>query len=68
MVKIRTFETAQLATVYVAAIIEALITVHEHPVLGLATGSTPVQLYRQLVEFHRQGLHFSHVTTVNLDE
>ena len=68
MVKIRTFETEQLATVYVAAIIEGLVTTAEHPVLGLATGSTPVQLYRQLVAFHHQGLHFSHVTTVNLDE
>ncbi len=68
MVKMRTFETEQLATVYVAAIIEGLISAVEHPVLGLATGSTPVQLYRQLVAFHHQGLQFSHVTTVNLDE
>jgi glucosamine-6-phosphate deaminase len=38
-------------------------------VLGLATGSTPVGLYRELVRLHRlEGLDFSRVTTFNLDE
>lgn len=38
-------------------------------VLGLATGSTPVGLYRELIRLHReQGLDFSKVTTFNLDE
>ena len=38
-------------------------------VLGLATGSTPVGMYAELVELHRQGgLDFSRVTTFNLDE
>lgn len=38
-------------------------------VLGLATGSTPVRLYRQLIGLHRgQGLSFRDVTTFNLDE
>ncbi|MCY0880210.1 MAG: glucosamine-6-phosphate deaminase, partial [Firmicutes bacterium] len=46
----------------------SLITREPHPVLGLATGATPVLLYRQLVAFHRQGLSFAHVTTINLDE
>ncbi len=43
----------------------------EHPdcVLGLATGSTPVGLYRNLIDLCRAGeIDFSHVTTVNLDE
>ncbi len=66
--KVRRFSTAALATVYVAAQVESLITREAEPVLGLATGSTPINLYRQLVEFHRQGLSFSHVTTINLDE
>jgi glucosamine-6-phosphate deaminase len=38
-------------------------------VLGLATGSTPLGLYRELVERHRTGaIDFSHATTFNLDE
>ena len=38
-------------------------------VLGLATGSTPLMMYRELVRMHReQGLDFSSVTTFNLDE
>src|SRR5919201_3289654 len=38
-------------------------------VLGLATGSTPLGLYKALIEKHkRDGLDFSKVTTFNLDE
>jgi glucosamine-6-phosphate deaminase len=38
-------------------------------VLGLATGSTPVRLYRELIRRHREeGLSFAQVITFNLDE
>ncbi|MBC2607503.1 glucosamine-6-phosphate deaminase [Pelagicoccus albus] len=38
-------------------------------VLGLATGSTPVPLYRELIRRHREeGLSFKNVVTFNLDE
>jgi len=38
-------------------------------VLGMATGSTPLGLYKELVRMHRnEGLDFSQVTTFNLDE
>ena len=37
-------------------------------VLGLATGSTPEQTYRLLIEEYHQGLDFNRVTTFNLDE
>jgi glucosamine-6-phosphate deaminase len=38
-------------------------------VLGLATGSTPVGAYEQLVEWYKQGdLSFKEVSSVNLDE
>jgi glucosamine-6-phosphate deaminase len=37
-------------------------------VLGLATGSTPLGIYRELIRFHRGGLDFSRVRTFNLDE
>lgn len=38
-------------------------------VLGLATGSTPVMLYKELVRLHKEeGLSFKNVITFNLDE
>ena len=38
-------------------------------VLGLATGSTPIGIYRELIRMHREeGLDFSEVVTFNLDE
>jgi glucosamine-6-phosphate deaminase len=38
-------------------------------VLGLATGSTPIGIYRELVRLHREeGLSFRDVVTFNLDE
>lgn len=38
-------------------------------VLGFATGSTPLGLYKELIRMHREeGLSFSHVSTFNLDE
>ena len=37
--------------------------------LGLATGSTPTHVYRELVRMHKQGsLSFANVVTFNLDE
>jgi glucosamine-6-phosphate deaminase len=41
----------------------------EATVLGLATGSTPVGVYRELIRRHREeGLSFRDVVTFNLDE
>ena len=38
-------------------------------VLGMATGSTPLGVYLELVKMHQRGeIDFSHVTTFNLDE
>ena len=38
-------------------------------VLGMATGSTPLALYKELVRMHKEeSLDFSQVTTFNLDE
>jgi glucosamine-6-phosphate deaminase len=40
-----------------------------HAVLGLATGSTPIGIYRELIRRHRdEGLDFANVMTFNLDE
>lgn len=52
-----------------AGIVSAQIIMKPDCVLGLATGSTPVGLYKQLIEWYRNGdLDFSRVRTVNLDE
>lgn len=52
-----------------ANIISAQVILKPDCVLGLATGSTPLGTYEQLVEgFNRGDLDFSRVTTVNLDE
>lgn len=52
-----------------ANLISAQILMKPHCVLGLATGSTPIGTYKQLVDAYNQGdLDFSEVTTVNLDE
>ena len=38
-------------------------------VLGLATGNTPLPLYRELIRLHQeQGLSFQSVTSFNLDD
>ena len=49
--------------------IAGLIKHKPDAVLGLATGSTPLLLYKELIRMHREeGLDFSKVRTFNLDE
>lgn len=52
-----------------ANIISAQVILKPDSVLGLATGSTPLGVYRQLIEWYRKDdIDFSRVRTVNLDE
>lgn len=52
-----------------ANIISAQIIQKSNSVLGLATGSTPIGTYKQLIDWYNKGdVDFSEVTTVNLDE
>ena len=52
-----------------ADILAAHVILKPDCVLGLATGSTPIGMYKQLIEWYNQGvLDFSQVHTVNLDE
>ena len=52
-----------------ANIIAAQVTLKPNCVLGLATGSTPIGTYAELVKGYENGdLDFSQVTSVNLDE
>src|SRR5215472_671607 len=67
------FPTSTQASRHVAVMIESLIRQNNSAgrptVLGLATGSTPLGLYRELVRLHKEaGLDFSRVATFNLDE
>ena len=52
-----------------ANIISAQVIMKPNCVLGLATGSSPVGTYKQLIDWYNKGdIDFSDVTTVNLDE
>ena len=53
----------------IAALIRRRAREGRNAVLGLATGSTPLGVYRELIRRHRdEGLDFSNVVTFNLDE
>ena len=63
------FDTPEQACRAAAFLFAAQITEKADSVLGLATGSTPIPCYQDLIAFHRQGLlDFSQITTFNLDE
>lgn len=61
---------SQWAAHYVASKINSANPTEEHPfVLGLPTGSTPLGMYKHLIEMNRQKLvSFKHVVTFNMDE
>ncbi|HET9985107.1 MAG TPA: glucosamine-6-phosphate deaminase [Longimicrobiales bacterium] len=62
-------DIARLVADRIAALIRRKNAAGEPAVLGLATGSTPIGVYRELIRLHReQGLDFSNVVTFNLDE
>tara|TARA_B100000787_G_scaffold102280_1_gene75637 strand:+ start:5525 stop:7456 length:1932 start_codon:yes stop_codon:yes gene_type:complete len=67
------FESSDEASIIVAQEIESLIRkktkLNESCVLGLATGSSPIKVYEELVRMHKEeGLSFANVITFNLDE
>lgn len=67
------YSDEQTASVEVAKRIASLIISKqekgEQAVLGLATGATPVKVYKELIRLHKEeGLSFSNVVTFNLDE
>ncbi len=62
-------KTAAEASQKAARIIARLVKEKPNAVLGLATGSTPLALYQELIRMHQEeGLDFSKVRTFNLDE
>ncbi len=73
--KVQTLVFPDSATAAAALAAEVMALIQERTaagkptVLGLATGSTPVPFYRQLIRLHQeQGLSFAQVHTFNLDE
>ena len=66
---IRIFETKNEIAQYCADVFEEVIHAHSRPVLGLATGASPIETYALLVERYKSGrISFRNVTTFNLDE
>lgn len=72
-VAVQVFSNMQKGSAYVAQQVAELIREKQQKgldcVLGLATGSTPITFYAELVRLHREeGLSFKNVITFNLDE
>jgi glucosamine-6-phosphate deaminase len=62
-------DIAHLVATRIATLIRERNAVGRPAVLGLATGSTPIGIYRELIRMHREeGLSFKNVITFNLDE
>lgn len=68
----KVFKSADEGALFVAYKIKKLIEDKakkgENVVLGLATGASPISLYKELVKLHENGLSFANVITFNLDE
>ncbi len=62
----KTYEEISKAS---AKVVADIINSKPNAVIGLATGSTPLGLYQELIRMHKEeGLDFAHVSTFNLDE
>jgi glucosamine-6-phosphate deaminase len=60
---------ARVVAARIATLMRARAESGRPMVLGLATGSTPIGVYRELIRLHREeGLSFRHVVSFNLDE
>lgn len=69
MIKFEVFENYDELSAHAAKMFKEVLDNTKNPVLGLATGSSPVGLYKELVEMYKKDeVDFSHVTSVNLDE
>jgi glucosamine-6-phosphate deaminase len=67
--KVRVFASEQEAAAACAAYIAAAVRAKPDLVLGLPTGRSPLNVYREMVGLHARGeLDLSRATTFNLDE
>ena len=69
MIKIYSFEDTKAAGISAAGVIVNAINGSSEPKLGLATGSSPLELYEALIDAYNKGeVSFKNVKTINLDE
>ena len=62
-------EASRIVAQEIAHLIKSKQAKNKTCVLGLATGSSPIKVYEELVRLHKEeGLSFSNVVTFNLDE
>ncbi|QAY65124.1 glucosamine-6-phosphate deaminase [Paenibacillus protaetiae] len=67
--QIKIFDTAEELDAYAAGLLANTVKAKPNAVLGLATGSTPLGIYEQLVRLYESGdVSFKQATTFNLDE
>ena len=67
--QIHTYDTAAQVGQAAAILIGAQVLQKPESVLGLATGSSPIPTYQELIRLYQAGvLDFSHATAFNLDE
>jgi glucosamine-6-phosphate deaminase len=65
----KVFDTYEEASKYAADLVAEVIKNKKDAVLGLATGSTPIGIYKELIrKYANQELDFNEVKSVNLDE
>jgi glucosamine-6-phosphate deaminase len=63
------YEASRLVANEIADLIKEKQQAKEFCILGLATGSSPIKVYEELVRMHKEeGLSFANVITFNLDE
>ena len=70
IIKDKSSEVAEWAAAHIVAEIKAKAAKTDAPfVLGLPTGSTPLETYRELIRLHKAGeVSFKNVITFNMDE
>lgn len=67
--KIYVFKTEQELDAYVGEYLVSFVQTHPQPVIGFATGDTPLGTYEYLIHSYQKGeTDFSKVTAFNLDE
>ena len=67
--QLHVYENAEQVSLACAMLIAAKVTEKPDCVLGLATGSSPIKTYAQLIAWHKAGvLDFSQAVSYNLDE
>lgn len=67
--KIEIFSQEEQLDRRAAELIADIVQTEEQPVLGLATGGTPVGTYKELIKlYEQQAFTFKHTRTANLDE